>query len=82
MLNPIGTYQGPALGPLLFNIYATDMSLFLTDDASHDRCLVQYADDTQLAVLGSPRNVTTVVDRLQREPELAAPSLFGSVKMD
>ena len=56
------------------------MSLFLTDDVSRDRCLVQYADDTQLAVLGSPRNVITVVDRLQRE--LAALSLFGSVKMD
>ena len=77
MLNPIGTYQGSALGPLLFNIYATDMSLFLTDDASHDRCLVQYADDTQLAVLGSPRNVITVVDRLQRE--LAARSLSLSL---
>ena len=67
MLNPIGTYQGSALGPLLFNIYATDMSLFLTDDNSHDRCLVQYADDTQLAVFGYPRDVAAAVNNLQQD---------------
>ena len=74
LLNHIGTYQGSALGPLLFNIYSTDMSLYLPDSASHERCLVQYADDTQLAVMGSPRDAVAVVKSL--EEDLAALSVW------
>ena len=74
MLNPIGTYQGSALGPLLFNIYAADMSLSLTDDVTRDRCLVQCADDTQVAVFGRPRDLATTVTHIQQE--LTAISLW------
>ena len=61
LINPIGTYQGSALGPLLFSIYATDMPLFQPDDVTHATCLVQYCDDTQLAVLGRPRDAGALV---------------------
>ena len=46
--NPLGTYQGSALGPLLYNIYSNDMPLHV-DDAN----IIQYADDTQVLVSGS-----------------------------
>ena len=61
LANTIGTYQGSALGPLLFSVYANDMPLFQPDDDSHATCLVQYCDDTQLAVLGSPRDAGALV---------------------
>ena len=67
LLNPIGTYQGSALGPLLFNIYSTDMPLCLTDATPQDRYLVQYADDTQLAVFGNLRDTASMVIRLQQD---------------
>ena len=47
LLNPIGTYQGSALGPLLFCIYANDIPLY-----TEDTLVVQYADDLQVAVCG------------------------------
>ena len=53
--NPIGTYQGSALGPLLYSIYANDMPLY-ADDA----CIVQYADDTQVLVSGRPGDTDPV----------------------
>ena len=74
VLNPMGTYQGSALGPLLFNIYSTDMSLYLPDNTDHERCLVQYADDTQIAVMGSPRDTAAAVQSLERD--LAALSVW------
>ena len=49
LLNPIGTYQGSALGPLLYSIYANDLSLYASDAD-----IVQYADDTQVVVSGGP----------------------------
>ena len=76
LLNPFGTYQGSALGTLLFNIYSTDMPLCLTDAAPQDRCLVQYADDTQLAVLGSPRDTASMVVHLRQD--LVALSVWSS----
>ena len=82
MLNPIGIYQGLTLGPLLFSMYTADMYFcvnfffvnFLTDNAARNRCLVQYADDTQLAVFGRPRNSAIAVTRIQQE--LTAISLW------
>ena len=74
LLNPIGTYQGSALAPLLYTIYAADMALYLDADVAHDRCLVQYADDVQIAVFGSPRDSSAMVHSL--ESNLAALSLW------
>ena len=42
--NPIGVYQGTALGPLMFSIFVNDMSLFTYSDV----LITQYADDTQV----------------------------------
>ena len=42
------------------------MPLFQPDDASHATCLVQYCDDTQLAVLGSPRDAGALVACLEQ----------------
>ena len=45
LLNPIGTYQGSALGPLMFSVYALDLPLHTHrhDSLPHSDCLVQYA---------------------------------------
>ena len=59
--NPIGTYQGTSLGPLLYSIYANDMSLFV-DDAS----IVQYADDTQVLVSGRPGDIGALIGSMER----------------
>ena len=74
LLNPIGTFQGSALGPLLYTIYAADMPLYLDVDTAHDRCLVQFADDVQMAVFGKPRDSGALVRSL--EQNLAALSLW------
>ena len=66
LLNPIGTYQGSALGPLLYSIYAADMPLYLQVDDAHDRCLVQYADDVQMAVFGRPHDSEALVASLEK----------------
>ena len=79
LLNPIGTYQGSALGPLLYSIYAADMPLYLHVDDAHDRCLVQYADDVQMAVFGRPHDSEALVASL--EQNLAALSHCGFGRM-
>ena len=48
--NNMGVFQGSALGPLLFTIFANDLSLYTGDAVAF-----QYADDTQILVSG-PRN--------------------------
>ena len=69
--NPIGTYQGSALGPLLYSIYANDMSLY-ADDA----CIVQYADDTQVLVSGRPGNFGALIGSMERNLSLLS-NWFG-----
>ena len=59
--NPIGTYQGSALGPLLYSIYANDMPLYA--DAAN---IVQYADDTQVLVSGRPGDIGAIIGSMER----------------
>ena len=59
--NPIGTYQGSALGPLLYSIYANDLSLY-----AEDACIVQYADDTQVLVSGRPGDIGALTGNMER----------------
>ena len=60
LLNAIGTYQGSALGPLLYTIYANDLPLY-ADDAT----IVQYADDTQVLVSGRPGDIGSLVTSME-----------------
>ena len=60
LLNPIGTYQGSALGPLLFCIYANDIPLY-----AEDALVVQYADDLQVAVCGGMGDIDSLVQHME-----------------
>ena len=59
--NPIGTYQGSALGPLLYSIYANDLSLYV-----QDATIVQYADDTQVLVSGRPGDIGALITSMEQ----------------
>ena len=48
--NPIGIFKGSSLGPLLFQIFADDFSIYTPQ--AH---VVQYADDTQILISGKKR---------------------------
>ena len=56
-----GVFQGSSLGPLLFTIFANDLSLH-ADGAF----VIQYADDTQVLVSGSKSNFPYVIARMEQ----------------
>ena len=74
--NPVGIYQGTALGPLLFSIFSNDMHMHIDPSVT----LIQYADDSQLAVCGKKEELPQLISRL--EATLAtAKEWFSSRKM-
>ena len=58
--NNMGVFQGSALGPLLFSVFANDLSLFALD-----AMCCQYADDTQLLVTGPKSSLSVIISRLE-----------------
>ncbi|KAF0309615.1 hypothetical protein FJT64_019292 [Amphibalanus amphitrite] len=61
LLNPIGTFQVSALGPLLHNVYANDLPLYIDESTS----TIAYADDVQLYVSGPPRDIVRLTESLE-----------------
>lgn len=59
--NSVGVFQGSALGPLMYSIFANDLSLF-----ANDASVVQYADDTQILVSGKKTQFQNVVSHMER----------------
>ena len=58
--NNIGIFQGSSLGPLLYCIFANDLSLF-----AEDATVIQYADDTQVLISGKKSQIQDVVLRME-----------------
>ena len=58
--NGIGVFQGSSLGPLLYCVFANDLSLF-----AGDAVVVQYAYDTQILVSGKKTEFVNVVSRME-----------------
>ena len=58
--NSMGVFQGSSLGPLLFTIFANDLSLHAPD--AH---VTQYADDTQILISDVKRNLPSLILRME-----------------
>ena len=58
--NGMGVFQGSALGPLLFSVFANDLSLY-----AGDAQVLQYADDTQVLVTGKKSDLHTLISSLE-----------------
>ena len=63
--NRMGVFQGSALGPLLFTVFANDLSLHAAD-----AMVMQYADDTQVLVSGKKSDLSALI--LNMENSLAS----------
>ena len=59
--NPIGVFQGSSLGPLLFQIFSNNLSLFAPQ--AH---VVQYADDTQVLVSGKKNSLPQLIATMEQ----------------
>ncbi|KAF0314138.1 RNA-directed DNA polymerase from mobile element jockey [Amphibalanus amphitrite] len=68
LMNPIGTYQGSALGPLLYNIYSNDLPLHVDGGPTE---MIAYADDVQLFVTGQPSELAQLVGSLEEALSVA-----------
>ena len=60
-VNSIGVFQGGALSCILYMLFANDLSLRLSSDVT----IVQYADDTQLLVSGSKRDIQRLISSME-----------------
>ena len=60
----MGVFQGFVLGPLLFTIFANDLSLH-----AEGALVFQYADETQLLVSGPKDDVSGLTSRMERSLE-------------
>ena len=58
--NSIGIFQGSSLGPLLYCIFANDLSSF-----GEGAVVVQYADDTQVLVSGKKSEIRNVIAQME-----------------
>ena len=56
----MGVFQGSALGPLLFSVFANDVSLYAADAR-----VLQYADDTQVLVSGKKSELPELISRME-----------------
>ena len=64
LANTMGVFQGSVLGPLLFTIFANDLSLHAEGAA-----VFQYADDTQVLVSGPKDDLRGLTSRMERSLE-------------
>ena len=58
--NSIDVFQGSYLGPLLYCVFANDLSQF-----AENAVIVQYADDTQILVSGKKSKLQNVVAHME-----------------
>ena len=58
--NGMGVFQGSALGPLLYTVFANDLSHYAPD--AH---VIQYADDTQVLVSGGKGDIAALIARME-----------------